>query len=635
MNLDTGELRQRGQKIRLQEQPFQVLSALLERPGEVVSREELRRRLWPADTFVDFDHSLNAAIKRLRDALGDAADTPIFIETLARRGYRFIAPIDGSSELSNAAKSIPEKANSTAVTQSSMESTAVRQNWLPLHRWQLALTTVAVLMAAAVLFALDVDGLRSRLLLPSTPAVAQPQIGSLAVLPLTNLSGDTEQEYFADGMTEELINELSRIGSLKVVSRTSVMQYKGERKKPLSQIGRELNVDAVMEGAVLRSGNRVRITGQLIEATSDHHLWARSYERDLKDVLALQDEVARDIAEEIRIKLTPKERTLLTQAHTVNPEAHEAYLKGRYFYERLSVAGFKEGLKYYQQAIKLDPGYAPAYVGLAASYKELGVFDGLPPREAAASASEAVQKALALDNTSGDAHAVLGNIHFLWDWDWAGADREFKRAMELGPPSTDTRIPYAVYLSAIGKHEEAIAVMREARTLDPISQPANTMLGTVYYWAHRFDEAIDQFQKTLELRPDSSLDHYVLGLCYDRKGMYSEAMEEYLKSKKLGGAAAEKLTTLREAFVKSGRSGLLREELKSDIASSKGHYINPYWIAEKYARLDEKDQAFQWLEKVYEERSHHLALINTEPTVDNLHSDPRFQDLLRRMNFPK
>jgi tetratricopeptide (TPR) repeat protein len=332
--------------------------------------------------------------------------------------------------------------------------------------------------------------------------------------------------------------------------------------------------------------------------------------------------------------LGPVERARLTEARAVNPEAHEAYLKGRYFYEKLSVAGFKEGLTYYQQAVKLDPSYAPAYLGLAASYKELGIFDALPSREAAALASEAAQKALALDNTSGYAHAVLGNIHFLWDWDWAGAEREFRRAMELGPPSTDTWIPYAVYLSAIGKHDEAIAVMREARTLDPVSQPANTMLGAVYYWAHRFDEAIDQFQKTLTLHPESSFAHFVLGLCYDRKGMYPEAMEEYLKSKRLGGAAAEELTTLRGVFVKSGRKGWLREELKSNIASSTGHYVHPYWIAELYARLDEKDQAFQWLEKAYQERSHQLALINTEPMVDGLHSDPRFQDLLRRMNFP-
>jgi TolB-like protein/DNA-binding winged helix-turn-helix (wHTH) protein/Flp pilus assembly protein TadD len=605
VDLKTSELRKAGMKQKLSPQPFQVLQALLERPGEVVTREQLRDVLWPDHTFVDYDLALKKAINRLRDVLGDSADAPRFIETIPRQGYRFLAEVQ-------------------AVDSSGPRPTAdVRVHWK-------LVVGLACAIATALLLGFNVGKLRTRIFAYSRPS----EIRSIAVLPLENLSHDPNQEYFADGMTDALITDLAQIGSLKVISRTSSMQYK-QLKKPLQEIARELNVDGIVEGTVQRSGDRVRITGQLIDATNDRHLWARSYERNLKDVLALQDEVARDIAEEIRIKLGPQERARLTEARAVNPESHESYLKGRYFYERLSVQGFKEGLSYYQQAVKLDPSYAPAYVGVAASYKELGVWGVLPPREAAASSSEAVQKALALDNASGDAHAVLGHIHFLWDWDWAGAEREYRRAMELEPPSTDTRIQYAVYLSAMARHDDAVAVMREARTLDPVSQPANGLLGDVYYWAHRFDEAIDQFRKDIALRPDSPFDHFSLGLCYERKGMYPEAIEEYLKAKELDGAARETLATFRKAFVKSGRKGFLREELKSAIASSKDHYASPSWIAQLCARLDDKDQALQWLERAYQERNHNLALINTEPMLDNLHSDPRFQDLLRRMNFPQ
>jgi TolB-like protein/DNA-binding winged helix-turn-helix (wHTH) protein len=609
VDLQAGEIRKAGVKQKLAGQPFQVLQVLLEHPQEIVTREELRERLWPGNTFVDYELALKKAVNRLREVLGDSAESPRFIETVPRRGYRFL----GSVEPVERPGAVPTIAPSP---------TRLRIPW--------ALTSALTLaLIAALLIGLNVDKLRTRIFAKSRAL----EIRSIAVLPLQNLSNDPNQEYFSDGITDALTTELAQIRSLRVISRTSAMHFKGTRET-LPDIGRQLHVDAVVEGSISRSENRVRITAQLIEAPSDRHLWARSYERDFRDVLALQDEVARDIAEEIRVKLTPEERIRLSDARPVNPEAHEAYLKGRYFYERLSVAGFKEGLRYYQEAAKVDPSYAPAYVGVAASYKELGVFGALPPREAAAGASEAVRKALALDSTSGDAHAVLGHIHFLWDWDWTGAEREYKRAMELGPPSTDTRIQYAVYLSAFGKHDEAIEVMRGARILDPVSPPANSLLGDVYYRAHRFDEAIDQFQKTLAMRPDSSFDHFCLGLCYDRKGMYPEAVEEYLKSKKLGGASTEELATLREAFVKSGRKGLLREELKSTIAKSKSHYVDPYWTAELYARLDEKDQAFQWLERAYQERSHTLALINTEPMLDSLNSDPRFQDLLRRMNLP-
>ena len=610
LDLKTSELRKSGIRLKLRGQPLQVLQSLLEHPQEIVTRDQLRHQLWPDNTFVDYDLALKKAVNRLRDTLGDSAEHPRYIETIPRQGYRFIGIVQAAEE--------PSAADVVGQT-----STAKVRPW----------RLFAVLSAAALavlVFTASVGKLRTRIFAGSRTS----GIHSLAVLPMENLSKDPSQDYFSDGMTDELTTELAQIGALRVISRTSAMHFKGTRET-LPEIGSKLGADAVVEGSVTRAENRVRVTAQLIDVRSDRHLWAKTYERDLKDVLQLQDELVRDIEEEIRIKLGPEESSRRTEARPVNPEAHEAYLKGRYFYEKLSVPGFREGLAYYQQAVKLDPGYAPAYVGLAASYKELGVWGALPPREAAAHASEAVEKALALDDASGDAHAVRGHIRFLWDWDWAGAEREYKRAMELGPPSTDTRIQYAVYLSALGRHDEAIAVMREARALDPVSAPANELLGDVYYWAHEFDEAINQGRKTLALYPDLSANYYYLGRCYEQKGMYHEAVEQYLKGKTLDGATAEQLARYREAFAKSGRKGFVRENLRTVLAVSRGRYVDPSWMADLYARLDDKDRVFECLERAYQERSHNVALINTEPVFDGLHSDPRFHDLLRRLHLAK
>lgn len=608
VNLQSGEVRKAGMRQRLAGQPVQVLQALLEHPQEVVTREQLRRRLWPENTFVDHEVALKKAVNRLREVLGDSAENPRYIETIPRQGYRFIGALQ-------------------AVEKPAVVSTAPPIPPVKKKSWHLLVGTSAAALLV-LLLALNVETLRTRIF----PRSGSPVIHSLAVLPLQNLSNDPNQDYFSAGMTDALTTELAQIRALRVISRTSAAQFSRSRQR-LPEIGRNLGADAIVEGSVSRSENRVRITAQLIDAHTDLHLWAKTYERDMKDVLELQDEVVRDIAQEIRITLDPAESARLTEARAVNPEAHEAYLKGRYFYEKVSVTGFKQGLEYYQQAIKLDPGYAPAYVGLAASYKELGVWGSLPPREAAAHASEAIQKALVLDDTSGDAHAVLGHIHFLWDWDWAGAEREYQRAMELSPPSTDTRIQYAVYLSAMGKHDEAIAVMRQARDLDPVSLPANALLGDVYYWAHRFDEAIDQLHKMLAMFPYWSGTHFDLGRSYERKAMFNDAVEEYLKAMALDGAANGEMTKYREAFAKSGKNGFLEEELKAATDASRTKYVDPYWIAELHARLGQRDQAFQWLENAYQERSHNVALINTEPVFDGLHSDPRFQGLLRRLSL--
>jgi serine/threonine protein kinase/Tfp pilus assembly protein PilF len=461
-----------------------------------------------------------------------------------------------------------------------------------------------------------------------------PHIESLAVLPLKNLTGDPAQEYFADGMTEELTTDLSKIGAVRVISRTSAMRYK-DANKSLPEIARELNVDAVVEGSVERSGDRVRITAQLIHAPTDTHLWADSYERDLRNILSLQDEVARDIASQIKVTLTPQEQAQLSSSRPIEPEAYENYLKGRYYYSKLSTDGFHEALKYFQQAVQLDPKYALAYVGEADCYKELGIWGALPPRESSSKAKAAVHKALEIDNNLGEAHATLAHLHFVYDWDWAGAQKEFNRALELSPRSSEVHDLYAIYLSAMGSQDEAVAEIEKAHALDPVSQPANTVLGFVYLLAHRFDKAIEQLQKTLVLYPGSAIDHNNLGICYEHKGRYQEAVEEYLKSDEIEGATGEELAIRRGAFLKAGLQGFLQEELKSDITDSKHDYVPPFEFAQLYARMGDKDRAFEKLEETYTEGGHNVAFLKVEPELDNLRSDPRYADLLRRLGLPQ
>jgi len=965
LDLLAGELRKQGMKIKLHGQPIEVLALLLERPGEVVTREELQKTLWPHDTVVEFEHSINAAIKRLREALGDSADTPRFVETLPRRGYRFIAPVEqldresphvevppdvapaalpqvglgdlvgqtvshyrvleklggggmgvvykaedirlgrtvalkflpeqlsknrqalerfqrearaasalnhphictihdfdeyesrpfivmefleghtlkqrlvgpglaparppqgvalqtdmlldlaiqiadaldaahtkgivhrdikpanifviprggttqakildfGLAKLTGLgtrgsgfgvgpglapAKPAPGPALQETPTEESLTGTGMMMGTVEymspeqargqqldprsdlfsfgavlyematgrqafsgstpavifdaiLHgaptppsqlnpdlppkleeiiskalekdrklRYQTAcdLRTdlqrlkrdtesgrsavasvgagfarpregtrrggpyktavvgagVIVAALAVVLIGFNVAGLRDRLLtsVGARRAVPLPRIESLAVLPLANLSGDPEQEYFADGMTDELITNLSKIGSLKVISRTSVMQYKGA-KKPLREIAQALGVDGVIEGSVFRAGNRVRITAQLIHAATDRHLWAESYERDLRDVLALQSEVAGAIANEIKIKLTPQEQARLASARPVNPEAHEAYLKGRYYWNLRTEEGVKKGIEYFQQAIEKDPGYALAYAGLADSYVLLGDWGLMAPKEAFPRAKAAALKALEMDETLADPHASLGAARVDYDWDWVRAEKEFKRAIELNPGYATAHRCYAEYLSAMGRHNEAIAEAKRAQELDPLSLSINAVEGWVFALARRYDEAIAQCRRTLELNAGFYPAHLYLGWAYEQEKLYAEAISEYQK-----GIALEQGNPALAAYLAHGyaAAGKRTEALKiiSNLRElSKRRYVPPYRIAEIYAVLGDTDQAFGWLEKAYDNRSHQLVFLKVDPLVDSLRSDPRFQDLLRRLNFP-
>ena len=567
---------------------------------------ELRAKLWPADTFVDFDHGLNAAVKRLRDALGDTAESPRYIETLPRRGYRFIAAT-APDEIQ------PEESQSS------------------LRRWRLPLAAGAVLLIAVALLVLDAGGLRSKLLFRSA---AQPQIRSLAVLPLTNLSGDPQQEYFADAMTEELITELSRIGSLKVISRTSVMQYKGQ-KKPLPQIGRELSVDALMEGSVLRSGNRVRIAAQLIYAPTDQHIWVETYERDLGDVLKLEGEIAEAITQQIRLKLTPEQLARFRQAPEVNPEAYQAYLAATYLDTSLHQENEK-ARSYLEKAIQEDPRFADAYVGLAETYAALGEQRLRSPQDTFPPAKQAISKALELDEKNCRAHSWLGRIIWQYDWDWPAAERELLYSVELCPNAVDSHWEYALYLAWNGRVAETLAEVAKTRELDPVrSEPLWIEAATNYHFRN-YKALIEVSRSFTTLRPNVWFAHYWFGVGYEGSGQTREAIPEYQKAVELSQGDSDASAALTHAYAIMGWKAKAIKILREWQRQSETSYVSPYMIATVYTSLGDKDKAFEYLEKAYQERSSDLPyFLRADLRVDNLRSDPRFQDLMRRMNFPK
>jgi TolB-like protein/DNA-binding winged helix-turn-helix (wHTH) protein len=451
VDLRYGEVRRNGDKIKLQQRPFQIFSALLERPGEAVTREEIQQKLWPTNTFVDFEHSINTAVNKLREALGDDAENPRFIETLPRYGYRLIAPVEVVED--NGACLEPKI---PPAPQPRRQRTGL---WMGIS--YLLVAGIALIC----IFAFDWFHLRSRLV----GGADTEHIGSIAVLPLRNLSNDPQQEYFSDGMTDELITSLAKLKSLKVISHTSVDRYKhGNRTLP--DIARELGVDAVVEGTVMRSGDSVRITAQLIDAHSDRHLWAESYERELKDVLSLQDEVADQIAAQVGIKVAAGQQTPVESTRQVDPEAHEAYLKGNFYWSRSNCDGSQKGLSYYQQAVAKDPTFAEAYVGLAQAYFTLGDWNCLPYEEAFSKSKAAALRALELEPTLGPAHTWLGTLAFFHEWNWHGAEKEYSKAVQLSPNSAPAHMFYALFLVSMAKQEEGLAEMRKALELDPTAE---------------------------------------------------------------------------------------------------------------------------------------------------------------------
>jgi len=641
-DLTTRELRKCGVRIKLHGQPFEVLAMLLERPGEAVPREELRQKLWLTDTFVDFDHGVNTAINRLREALGDSAENPRFIETVPRRGYRFIAPVESQASAAPGSNVIP------AGTSSSGATPAGTQVVSRVYRRRAKVLGSALVVAIVLLVGLSLSSVRERLLGRPSPS----HIQSLAVLPLVNLSGDPDQDYFADGMTEALTTDLGKISALRVISRTSVMQYRGT-KKSLPEIARELNVDALIEGTVSRSANHLRITANLLQASPEKHLWAESYESEVGDILTVQGQVAQAVAHEIQIKLTPEEQKLLRNTRAVNPKAHDDYLKGRYLCNKDTREGLDKAIQYFQQAIDEDSNDPLAYAGLADCYAIWGwagdLFAGdLSPKDIMPKARDAALKALQLDENLAEAHTSLADVELILDWNWSGAEREFKRAIELNPNYSPAHVWYARYLVAMGRFDESTAEARRSLELDPFSQLTMDFAGWAFYLARRYDLTVEQSRKTLELAPEFPWAHYHLGLVYERTGRVSEAVQEFMKAEELFGMSQDRLAPLRKVYHQFGEKGYWRKILAFCQEQSKhprkfartsgyglGDYMQNADVAAVQVRLGEFNAAFESLERGYAKHEADLIYLKVDPYWDDIRSDPRFQDLIRRVGLPQ
>jgi TolB-like protein/DNA-binding winged helix-turn-helix (wHTH) protein len=578
----SGELRLSGHKSTLQEKPFQVLVALLERPGELVTRQQLKERLWPSDTFVDFDHGVNKAVNRLREALHDSADHPKYVETLARRGYRLMVPVEAVEPAiaQSTWSDIPaEPPGNTSPTAKVVNAAELRRSPRPL--WKAFLLVSAAILASFGLFL-------SRHTLTKT--VAFSPIHSIAVLPLENLSADPSQDYFADGMTDVLITDLGQMSTIKVISRTSAMQYKGIHRS-LPRIASELHVDAVVEGTVLRSGDQVRITAQLIDARTDQHLWAQSYAGDSRDVLKLQAEVADSIADHIQSRLTRLGASATSKAAT-NPAAQEAYLRGHYFAQKGTIQDLQKAVTYFREAIEIDPGQAPSHAGLASAYVQLGHILYLGPKESFPLAKVAAMKALELDENSEEAHTALANIKFLYEWDFPGAEREFRSAIRLNPNSVRAQSSYSSYLNAMGHSEEAVTRIQQAAQIDPLSTAALADVAWQLYWARRYDDAIAQARKVVEMDLSYYPSHVCLGLAFEQKHEFAAAIAE-LKSA-TGFCRDRCFGLIGQVSALSGdRAGALEALRKLRQCS----YVSPWLVSIVYAELGDRDRAFFWLEK--------------------------------------
>jgi TolB-like protein/Flp pilus assembly protein TadD len=602
----------------------------------------LRERLWPGDTFVDFDHGLNNAVMRLREVLGDSSDHPRFIETLPRRGYRFIAPVELRKPVSTDVP-VPQPATGLPVV-----PTLAVANEAPLSeagllrgifdregKRSLALPRIAVLAAAVLAGSALISGVTVHYVRGVNASKGKANhSSSLVVLPLENLSGDRDQDYFADGMTDDLIANLAKIRSLRVISRSTAMAYKGTHK-PLPQIANELNVDAVVEGTVMRVGNRVRITAELVQVSTDHHLWADTYESPIGDVLALQNRVSSAIADEIRINLTEEDKERLAKKPAVGPEAYEDYLKGRYYWNKRSGEGFTKAIGYFEQATRRDPQYALAYAGLADCYGIIGatIYGSVPAAEAAPKAKAAAVRALEIDPSLAEAETSLATAKFNYDWDWAGAAEGFRRAIQLDPAYATAYQRYSLYLIALGRFDDSFEQIKKARDLEPLSISINASFGWRLYLAREFDRSIVQLQDTLEMDPSYEWAHLILGQAYEEKSEFDLAIAELQQAVELSHSSPLMISALAHAYALSGNHLEAMKLLAQLNAQSKKKYVSPFYVATVYLGLGKDELAMDWLEKAYADRSNGLVFLKVEPELDPLRSNPRFISLQHKLNF--
>ncbi len=602
LDLKAGELRKAGVKVKLQDQPFRVLATLVDRAGQVVTREELRQNVWPTDVYVAFDQGLNNAIKKVRDALGDSADNPRFVETVARHGYRFLAPV---SLVQAASATLPSGFTFSKIRSTALIGLAVIFMLVPLAYWAWHR--------------------------PPVPARPSSEKAILAVLPFDNLSRDPDQEFFSDGLTEEMIAQLGRLSPerLSVVARGSVAKYKGS-SAAVDQIGKELHADYLVQGSIRRATDRVRITVQLIQVRDQTDLWAESYDRELKDILALQDSVVRSIANQIRITLTPEQQRRLASPRQLEPAAYEAYLKGRYYWNKRTADGMQKASIYFQQAIDRDPAYGAAYSGLADCNSGLTWHGFNPPAEALPKANAAALKAIEIDSLSAEAHASLALV-LNHQSDWAGAEREFKRALQLDPHYANAHHWYGDYLSIRGRHDEALLEARQALELEPLNLMIGTWVGLRYYLAREYDRAIEQARNTVDLDPNFAAAHLVLGESYVQIGQYEQGLAELQKAASLSGNSPLYLAQVGVAHAVAGRKTKAFRIIGQLQSISDKRYVSPYGLAQIYAALDDNNQTFKWLQTAYDDHAVWMSYLAVDPLFDRFHSDQRFQELVRRL----
>jgi TolB-like protein/DNA-binding winged helix-turn-helix (wHTH) protein/Tfp pilus assembly protein PilF len=614
-DLRSRELYKSGIRLKLRDQSFRILWLLLERPGEVVTREELRQKLWLEETFVDFDHGLNAAVERLRRCLNDSASAPVFIETLPRRGYRFIGKLDTAT---------PELVAVIAQTPVEVPVTAPPET----YRTVLVVSTF-VIVAAGLLLLLGIPWSRA------TRASGQnPHQTMLAVLPFENLSGDPNQEYFSDGLTEELITQLGALSpdQLAVIARTTSMAYK-RTTKSAQQIASELGVDYVLESSIRRDGDQMRISVQLIRARDQVHVWAQSYDRGISNSIAVQEEVAKAVAEQIRIALSPA-YSGSRRSHPLDPQANEAYLRGRYFWNQFTVEGYRKAIDYFQQAIDRDPNFAEAYSGLSDSYYFLVVTDSMSPQDGESKALAAARQAVALGDGLAESHSALASV-MMGPYQWSTSEAEFKRAIELNPSYSSEHRLYAALLMALGRKKEAWEQINQAMRTDPLSLPNNAEVVRTLYYARDYDRALEQAKRGLQLNPDYYRIHFWMARVYAQKGMHDKAVEEAEKVVRAMPDTTLGLTELAYSLATDNRPTEARDILRRLEEKSRHTFVPAYSLAVIHIALNEREDALRELHRAYEERDWALLVLGVEPRLDPLRSDSRFEELVREVGLER
>jgi TolB-like protein/DNA-binding winged helix-turn-helix (wHTH) protein/Tfp pilus assembly protein PilF len=655
LDLRPRRLRRGSHVLKLERIPLEILILLLEHRGEIVSREEIVARVWGNDVFLDTDNSIRGAIRKVRQALKDDPETPRFIQTVTGRGYRFIAPIISPQEEQTTDPPKPEASVVSTATQSfvrkpdswpqgagpglmdqEQERTAGQvagnETASGQVRWHARTWVFVGLVALAVVSILSFREFWSWRG-SHVPAVFQRKT-VLAVLPFDNLSRDPDQDFFSEGLTEEMIAQLGKLNRdrLKVVARSSVAKYKGSTLAA-REIGKELNADYLVQGSIRRSSDRIRITVQLIKARDQIDVWTESYDRELKDVLAVQDSVVRSIASEIHLALTEEQEERLAAPRQISPEAYEAYLKGRYYWNKRTGESMQKAEQYFEQAIDRDPTYAAAYSGLADCNSGLTWHGYKSPAEALPKAYAAARKALEINPESAEAHASLG-LAMTHSWDWTGAEAEFMRALQLDPQYANAHHWYGDYLSIRSRHGEALAEAKHALELDPLNLMISTWVGLRYYMARDYSRAIDQNRNSVELDPNFAAAHLLLGEDYREAGLHSEAVDELKKAANLSGDSPLYTAQVAVALAVEGRSGDALRIAHELEAISRKRYVSPYGLAQIYAASNKDEDTFKWLEAAYEDHAVWMGYLAVDPIFDRYRSDERFKDLLRRIGLP-